>query len=596
MPTRTVKTKTASKNTARSRRLHRRVHTRVKHHYYRVMPEKKHHRVMIWVVFLSYALVAAGQMLYPLDRALPLARYGGEQVGWLSHDQLADQLNTKFQATKLRLKTNSRLVEYPVGTAGAELQTEAMIQSVTEYPFWERFIPFSILWQPVQPATQKVAYSSVVLQKFSSEQAKLLTTAPKDAHLAIKKGKLVAQKDVPGQKIDAREIAEIIKKKTLHFNDTVTIAVPVKQIQAPVRATDFADVKQQAEAALARSVSIEVNGQVFEAPASDIASWLTISADKDEQPILKFDTKIFGKYLDTIDKKVGIKSGTTHITIVNGIETGRVVGKPGKAIDRSLVGAAAKDWVLRGLGTGYLVVRLVDTPPTVMYNSKYTATEAGLRAYVRDKSRQMDVHIAVRQITGGKWTASARANESIPSASTYKLYVAKWLLDQMDKGKTSWTDPMLDTTVSGCFDRMTIASTNPCALEWLRQVGRENMNNYVYGLGFSQGTSFTRPDATHTTANDLLRFMTMLNDGSIISGAHRDRLLHSLNVHPYRYGVPTGSAGQVWDKVGFLWDYVHDAAIVKHPKGTYIIVVMTKGQSYARIAEITREVEKIMYP
>jgi len=52
----------------------------------------------------------------------------------------------------------------------------------------------------------------------------------------------------------------------------------------------------------------------------------------------------------------------------------------------------------------------------------------------------------------------------------------------------------------------------------------------------------------------------------------------------------------VHDKVGFLWDYVHDTAIVNHPKGNYVMTIMTKGQSYAAIAAVTREVERIMYP
>ncbi|HMH70341.1 MAG TPA: serine hydrolase, partial [Candidatus Saccharimonadales bacterium] len=87
-----------------------------------------------------------------------------------------------------------------------------------------------------------------------------------------------------------------------------------------------------------------------------------------------------------------------------------------------------------------------------------------------------------------------------------------------------------------------------------------------------------------------------LNDGTLVSGDHRNRLLSSLGRHPYRYGIPTGSAGIVHDKVGFLWDYVHDTAIVQHPRGTYLMTIMTKGQSYGAIASVTRQIERIMYP
>ena len=93
--------------------------------------------------------------------------------------------------------------------------------------------------------------------------------------------------------------------------------------------------------------------------------------------------------------------------------------------------------------------------------------------------------------------------------------------------------------------------------------------------------------------------MIGLNNGTLVSGANRDRLLNNLSRHPYKYGIATGSvvaSDKVYDKVGFLWDYIHDTAIVTHPRGTYILTIMTKGQSYAAIANVTREIERIMYP
>lgn len=48
-------------------------------------------------------------------------------------------------------------------------------------------------------------------------------------------------------------------------------------------------------------------------------------------------------------------------------------------------------------------------------------------------------------------------------------------------------------------------------------------------------------------------------------------------------------------KIGFLWNYVHDTAIVRHPRGTYVMTIMTQGKSYAAIAAMTRDIERIMY-
>ena len=49
------------------------------------------------------------------------------------------------------------------------------------------------------------------------------------------------------------------------------------------------------------------------------------------------------------------------------------------------------------------------------------------------------------------------------------------------------------------------------------------------------------------------------------------------------------------DKVGFLEGYLNDAAIVTHPKGKYVMSIITKSQSWGKIAEITRKLEDIMY-
>jgi len=311
---------------------------------------------------------------------------------------------------------------------------------------------------------------------------------------------------------------------------------------------------------------------------------------------LAIDKDKIKAYLNDINTKVGTPAGQTDITIVDGREIGRTVGANGRAIESTGLSDQLAKALLGTVGPVSLTAQFVETQPSVIFNSKYTTTQMGLQAYIDDVARTKNMHIMIQQLDGEKWSASSRATESIPSGSTYKLFVALVLFDKMQKGEIHWADPMLDTTVAGCFERMTVASTNPCAEAWIAQFGRQYINDFIYARGFSAGTSFTTGSANQTTAADLNKYMTGLNDGTLVSGEYRDRLLDSLGRHPYRYGIPTGSAGAVHDKVGFLWDYVHDTAIVQHPRGTYIMTIMTKGQSYAAIAAVTRQIERIMYP
>lgn len=565
-------------------------------HYYSRMPQRKRHRILVWVAFLSYAVIFSLQMLYPLDRALPTARVFGQPVGFMKHEEVAALLNKKFEATVIVIVTEVKEVVYPLKKTGAEPAIESMIAKVEDYPFWQRFLPLSILWQPVQLQESQIHYSIPVITSFSNDISEQLTVLPVNAGLTIENGALKATNDTPGITITADDIINALKKQSIVLGMKNAIRPKAKVQPAETTTADFVEVKSQAITALERTVVFIADGIRYQPDAKVIAGWLTISADANKQPTLSFNHRALNNYLDTIDAQRGIRAGVTKVTLTDGVETSRVVGSKGRALTRDPVTKNTESWLLSGRGSAVYTVSFHDVEPSTSYSSVYTSSQAGLRAYLNDLARRMNVRIAVQQIGGLGWSASVRSSESLPSASTYKLFVAKWLFTQMAAGKIHWTDPILDTNVTTCFDRMTIASTNPCAEEWLRQMGRSNMNNFVYSLGFSGGTSFTNPTATHTTPDDLRKFMIGLENGSLVGGAYRERLYHSLSVHPYRKGVPSGSLGTVYDKVGFLWDYVHDAAIVYHPRGTYVIVVMTKGQSYATIAEITRQVEGIMYP
>jgi len=569
----------------------------VKSRYDTHMPDKKHHRVLVWIIFLACATMIAIQLLYPPDRALPLTRVSGENVGWREHDQLAELIAKHFRNTSLKLVTDSKSnSEVLLTDVGAEPNTEAMIQGLISYPFWQRFIPFSIFAHTYALTHADIYFTSSLLEAASEKHATDLSFEPVNARLAIENKVLIATSEKKGSEVDAPSVYRAIAGTKVVLGGMTDVTVSSKPVDPKQTARSLKAVQSAAEVALGRQVIIKATNHIFIPDDVTIASWLQIGTDEAGQSALRLTDDTVNKYLDVIDAETGLPAGQTNIDLTNGRETNRIPGSIGRVIDRDVLKAQIADWLLRGEGQSEFAVVFQEVAPRIIYDNKYTATEDGLRTYVADAAQKMNVRIAIQQLDGGKWSAAARADDSTPSASTYKLFVSKWLFDQMDKGTIHWDDSMLDTTVSTCFDRMTIASTNPCAESWLAQLGRSNMNQYVYGLGFSHGTTFTSPIATHSTASDLQRIMIGVNDCSMICGAHRDRLLRSLATHPYRYGIPAGSEGQVWDKVGFLWDYVHDTAIVKHPKGTYVMTIMTKGQSYATIASLTREIERIMYP
>jgi len=555
----------------------------------------RHKRGVFIAVGAVAVFVIAVQLLYPSGVALPLTRLNGQWVAFQTHTQLAGKVQTYFEAAKVTLRAGDKSATVPLSNLGASANVDVITGRLTEYPLWQRLIPGTIALKLTDVRAIDVYFATDKLKEASEALAKQLSHGSENAGLAITDGKLVATPAKLGYEVSSQAIVTFLGNAQFAIG-TSELTMSAKKIVAARTSSDIAAVRAQAETAIGRKITITgPDNHTFTPDSATIASWLVIAETPTGELVLSIDDGKVVAYVATVNDKLKVDAGTTNVDIRDGQEVGRTIGTEGRSVAGDELVAALKKATMEG-GETQLTARMVATAPTVLYSTGYSATQQGLQAYADFLARTKNMHIRIQQLDGAGWSASARADESIPSGSTYKLYVALVLFDKMDKGEIHWEDPMLDTTVAGCFERMTVASTNPCAESWIAQFGRQYINDFIHARGFSGGTSFTTGSANQTTASDLSRFMTGLNSGTLVGGAHRARLLDSLGRHPYRYGIPTGSKGVVHDKVGFLWDYVHDTAIVQHPRGTYIMTIMTKGQSYGAIAAATREIERIMYP
>lgn len=571
--------------------------TRGQSWYSRHTPKKRWYRVLIISGGGLLAIIIAFQLAWPAERGLPLAGVADRPLALADYEAMASAIVDKFGKSEMELKVgNDKTVKVALKDTGAEPNTEKMIERLVGYPLWARLLPGSILLQPAQIETADVYYSFEKFQEFSKKTAKELTFKAKNARLTIENGQVVTTEAVASSTISGEELQAIISNAQLALGALTVIDVPAERMSAERTSKDLAAVRDQAEAVLDHRVTIGAEGKTFTPDRNIVANWIVLATNKDGGVSLVIDQEKIKEYLASINEQVGKPAGQTDIAIVDGREVSRTVGETGRAINSDELAQQLADKLMQPETSIELTAQFVDVQPGVIYNSRYSTTQDGLRAYVNDTAHSRNMWISIVQLDGERWTAAAREHESIPSGSTYKLYVALVLFDKINKGEIHWGDPMLDTTVAGCFERMTVASTNPCAESWLAQFDRSYVNNFIWGRGISGGTSFTTGGANQTTAADLTNYMIGLYNGTLVNGANRDRLWDSLGRHPYRYGIPTGSAGTVHDKVGFLWQYVHDAAVVQHPRGTYVMTIMTASGSYAPIASVTREIERIMYP
>jgi beta-lactamase class A len=543
---------------------------------------------------IGLSLVICAQLIYPYETALPFAHAFGQSLGGKTDNELAATFQKQFEASNVELRAGTHVSSRKLSTLGASLNSERMAKNLSDYQWWQRVLPFSLLWLQPSVDTFDVTMNGTQLTSQAESLARELTYAATDASLALSGDTLNVVNAQAGYSVTSADVKRAAAT-AVYSNGTTKIGVTGTLIR-PVRIdSDIAEAKAKAAAALARTLTIEVSGRGTYTPdKSTRASWLSIETNGMVVNV-KANHDAVAQYVQELNTSLKTDATPVKVTLRDGVETSRTEGKNGSALDVDALTAQLAEAVVDSSKSAVITTALHDVAPTVSYIYTYSHTQGGLRAYVAYATSTQNVRIVVQQLDGAGWSASGRADESIPSASTYKLYVMLRVFDDINSGALNWNTPMLDTTAGGCFERTIVPSTNPCAEEWIRQYGRQALTDYVHAKGFSSGTGFTFSDATHTTASDLATYLIGLYNGTLVSGNNRDMLLEKMGRQLYRYGIPSGTKGWTQDKVGFLWDYIHDAAIVHNPKGTYVLVIMTKGYSYGYIANVARQIDTILY-
>lgn len=559
----------------------------------------RHKRSLLLVFFVGLALQVALQLVYPYDRALPRAQLQSVSVAGWERDKLVARLQSEFSQARVNFRGPQTNQSRSLAELGATVNADKMAAQLTSYSLAQRLIPFSLFMiHPVQTQLE-IDFNDSRLDEQTKLIARQVSSPAIDAALAISKGELVVTKSRAGYQADVEGLKQAIKTKSFTHQQS-SIRVPGDQLPPKVGDASIADVRVEAEAVLGRPTRLTVSetNQEFKPSRAELAAFLTIEPTKKADDLkLGLKHAAIDDYVARVWQKSLQAPQPTLVKLVDGKEKSRRSGASGRGIDRKLVATELASQLLDGQPTAidlYYQRQPIASP--IQYSRDYTSSHAGLTAYVQDVTASGQTKLVVTQLGASGWQARGGADDAIPSASTYKLFVMLRVFEAIADHKLDWSSKVLDdANVSTCFERTIVLSTNPCAEEWLRQFGRREMNNFVSSKGFSAGTSFTNQQAVQTTAGDLNKFLVRLEQGSLVNRQFRTMLMEKMGRQIYRSGVPAGTSSTVYNKVGFLWDYVHDAAIVRHPKGSYVIVVMTKGQSYQQIAQITRQVERILY-
>ena len=539
-------------------------------------------------------LVVGFQLMYPRSQALPNARIDGISVGYKAHDELMPLLESSFTSTKVTFSAEALTATVPLTEAGATFDSDAAAMQLSNYPWWQRLLPFSLFLKQTQVTHLPLTFNDEKLVETTGKLAAQLHSEPKNGQVTVGDDGVVAVSAAQdGVAVSADALKEAFKTTALHFGDNTLKVKPT--LTAPAVTNDMVEsVKVRLESVLKIQLSLRNSleqGSIYTPDAKTVASWITIG----DKLALSINKEAVQRYANTVAKNSLIAAGTTTVVVVDGIEQSRTAGAAGRAVNIDALSEGVSKALLED-GEKTVIIQFESIAPAIVYQRSYSSSQAALQAYLNDVSSGKNIEISVKQLSGAGWSASVNASKSVVAASTYKLFVSLLLLDKINAGQLQWTDAIQGTDVSTCLRNTIVLSANNCAEEWIAKWGRSAMNSALYAKGFSSSTTFTASDATHTSAADLQKLLIGLHTKTLFNESNSSRLISLMKQQVYRKGIPAGSNGTVADKVGFLWDYLNDAAIVYHPRGTYVLVVMTQGQSWGKIAEITAQIEKIMYP
>jgi beta-lactamase class A len=543
---------------------------------------------------LLFGSVVVAQWLYPNDRTLPFAVIDGKQVGSEQRDVLLSELQDRY-GKQVEFKAGEKiLTKALLIDAGIIPQYEMVVKKALEYPWWERSIPFSLLTRQWSMGAIPMEFTYSVPRAEAFAKSQLIPRCNAEAvgaSIVVQKGELVLAAGKEGRLCDVEGVIAALQNTK---PQTQTVQLPYQVLYPQRKNNEVKRLFEHTKQRFAEGLAIEVDGTIYKVDAKTVISWLSFHEDKKTHQLkLAINDGRARTYLEKLQKKYYKAPTARTVYLLDGAERRQQAGTEGRTIAIEATMTTLKKSLMQSGGVVQATMQTV--VPQTQYVNDYSVASQGLQALLQNLAREKgDYGITVIELDGRKRSANANGTRIYTTASTYKIFVAYAVLKEIEAGRIRWGQIIRDNmTTEDCWAEMLIYSMNPCSWVFADMAGGwGRLEQLARGYGMVN-TQLTANDK-HSTSNDESLYFAKLEQGQLLQGASRQRLLDTLKVQHYRSGIPTGTGYVVADKIGFLDGYLHDVGIVYAPKGRYVLGVMTYGGSWGQIADVARRVNEYM--
>lgn len=538
------------------------------------------------------------QIFYPGGRMPLFATVDGVSVsGWDKKDA-ARELDERYQKQRITISLGKVDDDYDTPLAadlGITTSNKARIEQAT-YPWYIRLIPTSLVWFGALQSEQAPSYSyndAKAKEYLGKKVGEGCVIPAKDATLQLNGDALSVVPAKSGGKCDEQTTVKIIARAAPRINKPSAVTIPVTVIAPTVGDDEAKRLADTLKASSQGGIRLKVANKIQTIEQKEVLSWLGFKTIG-EGLGFEINADKAGAYLSKTAAPVIAKpAGVTKVTTADFTETSRQDGASGQTLD--LPATLADISLVLNDDKEQAQAQVTTLAPKMEYTRSFSKTSTGIAAQLKfyDDDNAGVFGVSFSELGGQGLNAQHNGDRQFVTASTYKLFVAFSTLKRVEADQLKWSDSIAGgRDLTKCFDDMIVKSDNPCAEALIKKIGAKDLNADIKSLGLTS-TAF-RADNNVTTANDLAKYLTQLEKGTMpLKPENRERLLSAMKRNIYRQGVPAGASGTVADKVGFMWGLLHDATVVYSPKGTYVLVVLTDGSSWANIADLTRKIEAL---
>jgi beta-lactamase class A len=217
----------------------------------------------------------------------------------------------------------------------------------------------------------------------------------------------------------------------------------------------------------------------------------------------------------------------------------------------------------------------------------YNALEPAVLDWIASQ-KGSEWSVAIQDLDNPNNSLFIDSDKQYYTASLYKLLITLPLVQKapFENWQLRTLSSAGNQTYDKCVNRMLALSDNPCGEAVGFFVGWSRAEKSLKNAGLTR-TALATSDL-RTTAGDMSKFLEGLANGKWFNQQTKEFILNSMANGKYRSGIPAGCEGcRVYNKIGDLKGYLHDAAIVEDGTSRYVLVVLSKGGSYKQIADLT---------